>query len=157
MGGVRTRETRAIFHGPRLRGSAERVGQVLVGEGECQGGRGRGWRMKGGGWMAGGAGRNGGKSRSLCQTGAGLICGAFARTLRPRIITLSLSLSISSAILLHQPLVLLLLSRRRITSSHRRFLILHSIPRWINPLMAGSLICARLQNNSDNYYTWSYR
>ena len=77
----------------------------------------------------------------LCQTGADLICEAFVGTWRPRIIIkilFTLSLSTASSQFPPSPA-----SRRLLLSA-----ILHSIPSWINLLMAGSLICAPLQNNA---------
>lgn len=71
------------------------------------------------------------------RRGAGLICEAFAGTSRPRII-----IKIPHRCPL--PAVPLAAARRRPPS-----VILHSIPSWINPLMAGSLICAPLQNNRE--------
>lgn len=94
---------------------------------------------------------------SLCQTGAGLICEAFAGTSRPRIIIkiphrhpppLPPAPPLPSPLLPLPPRGLppsFAAARRRSPS-----VILHSIPSWINPLMAGSLICAPLQNNREN-------
>lgn len=77
---------------------------------------------------------------SLCQTGAGLICEAFAGTSRPRII-IKIPHRRPPPPSRPPPLAA---ARRRSPS-----VILHSIPSWINPLMAGSLICAPLQNNRE--------
>lgn len=91
---------------------------------------------------------------SLCQTGAGLICEAFAGTSRPRIIIKiphrhpppPASSSLSSPDPFPRGLPPSFAAARRRSPS----VILHSIPSWINPLMAGSLICAPLQNNREN-------
>jgi len=77
---------------------------------------------------------------SLCQTGAGLICEAFAGTSRPRII---IKIPHWRPPPFSRPPLLAAASRRSPS------VILHSIPSWINPLMAGSLICAPLQNNRE--------
>lgn len=72
----------------------------------------------------------------------GLICEAFAGTSRPRII-----IKIPHPFSFSSPLP----SRPRPPQLDGRSpsVILHSIPSWINPLMAGSLICAPLQNNRE--------
>lgn len=97
-----------------------------------------------GGWSMSGFSRSRARYR-LCQTGVDLICEAFVGTSRPRIIIKILHRGALSALptpALPQPLFPAPRHRWQPPS-----VILHSIPSWINPLMAGSLIYALLQKN----------